>query len=564
MIKAAGSGLTGSRVHIKKTIGDVDNLLSGRVISRDRKGVEDNKCEQTDTKSPNIFQKLKHFFKIDVGCGFMRVKEHSLYSRLSLSRIGVTTSPSSSRSRNQIIAKLLLIFSCQTGSIIVSVMLLGVIMLYRGYSDWLVIESLTAILLIRIGYRLTRGSKPILVSRHLRKRVSWVIVDEGKISTVFLATVYVMGWPLNHVDAAVFVTANLTLQLLNLAGSKKVMRALAERVKTISATWFEKKVIVVGTGDNARRVADMIVGSPELETKVLGFLDYHKTGLWSYHDVPFIGHPDYIEDIITTNQVDAIFIAVEPEDASRTRHLYDAAEKMGVTVCLMPDFYHSRITPVRPAYVNGLPSLVYRRISENQLTLTFKGIIDRVGALIGLILSAPIFLVTAVVIKLESRGPVLFKQLRSGLNGRPFKLLKFRTMCTDAEDKKDALKVYNEMSGPVFKIKNDPRITRVGRFLRKYSIDEIPQFINVLKGDMSLVGPRPPLPLEVAKYEPWQHRRLSVKPGVTCIWQVNGRNNIDFDDWMRLDLEYIDNWSLWLDTKILVKTVPTVLKGSGA
>ncbi|MFZ5979349.1 MAG: sugar transferase [Candidatus Zixiibacteriota bacterium] len=437
-------------------------------------------------------------------------------------------------------------------------------MALRGYSGWLVIEALTAILLIRIGYRLTRGPKPILVSKYVRKRVSRVLVDEGKISTVFLATVYITGWPLNQIDTALFIAANLTLQLLKLAGSKKIMRALAEHVKTSSTTWFEKKVIVVGTGDNARRVADMIVGSPELETRVMGFLDYHKTGLWSYQDIPLIGHPDYIEDIITTNQVDAVFIAVEPEDASRTRPLYEAAEKMGVTVCLMPDFYNSRITPVRPAYVNGLPSLVYRRVAENQLTLTLKSIIDRVGALLGLILSAPIFLLTALIIKIESRGPVLFKQLRSGLNGKPFFLLKFRTMCSDAEDKKDALKAYNEMSGPVFKIKNDPRITRVGRFLRKYSIDEIPQFINVLKGDMSLVGPRPPLPMEVAKYEPWQHRRLSVKPGVTCIWQVNGRNAIDFEDWMKLDLEYIDNWSLWLDTKILVKTVPTVLKGSGA
>lgn len=443
-------------------------------------------------------------------------------------------------------------------------MVLGMTMAYRGYSGWLVIEALTAILLVRIGYRLTRGPKPILVSKQVRKRVGRVIVDEGKISTVFLAAVYVMGWPLNQIDAAFFVAANLTLQLLSLAGSKKVMRALAEHVKTTSATWFEKKVIVVGTGDNARRVADMIVGSPELETRVTGFLDYHKTGLWSYQDVPLIGHPDNIEDIITTNQVDAVFIAVEPEDASRTRPLYDAAEKMGVTVCLMPDFYHSRVTPVRPAYVNGLPSLVYRRVAENQLTLTIKSVIDRIGALFGLILSAPVFLITALIIKLESRGPVLFKQLRSGINGKPFKLLKFRTMCTDAEDKKDALKAYNEMSGPVFKIKNDPRITRVGRFLRKFSIDEIPQFINVLKGDMSLVGPRPPLPMEVAKYEPWQHRRLSVKPGVTCIWQVNGRNDIDFEDWMKLDLQYIDNWSLWLDTKILLKTVPTVLKGSGA
>ncbi|MCK4460303.1 MAG: sugar transferase, partial [candidate division Zixibacteria bacterium] len=165
---------------------------------------------------------------------------------------------------------------------------------------------------------------------------------------------------------------------------------------------------------------------------------------------------------------------------------------------------------------------------------------------------------------LESRGPVFFKQVRSGLNGKTFKLYKFRTMCADAEHKKDALTNRNEMTGPVFKIADDPRVTRIGRFLRKYSIDEVPQFINVLRGDMSLVGPRPPLPKEVSEYDPWQHRKLSVKPGVTCLWQVNGRNEIDFDDWMRLDLEYIDNWSLWLDAKILARTIPAVIKGSGS
>ena len=341
------------------------------------------------------------------------------------------------------------------------------------------------------------------------------------------------------------------------------MRALAERVKSTGQNWFEKRIIVVGTGANARRVADMVIDSPELETKLIGFLDYRKTGLWSYQDVPLIGHPDYIEDIIAVNQVDAVFIAVEPEDLSRTRRLYETAERMGVTVCLMPDIYHSELSQSRPAYINGLPALIYRRVPENQLALLTKNTIDRIGALFGLLLAAPIFLLTALVIKLESRGPVFFKQVRSGLNGKPFKLLKFRTMCTNAEDKKAALKAFNEMSGPVFKIKKDPRVTRVGKFLRKYSVDEIPQFINVLKGDMSLVGPRPPLPEEVAKYEPWQHRKLSVKPGVTCIWQVNGRNTIDFEEWMKLDLQYIDNWSLWLDAKLLAKTIPTVIKGSG-
>jgi lipopolysaccharide/colanic/teichoic acid biosynthesis glycosyltransferase len=166
-------------------------------------------------------------------------------------------------------------------------------------------------------------------------------------------------------------------------------------------------------------------------------------------------------------------------------------------------------------------------------------------------------------IKLTSPGPVLFKQERCGLNGRRFKLLKFRTMVNNAEEIKSRVEHLNEMSGPVLKVRNDPRITPLGRLLRKFSLDEFPQFINVLKGDMSIVGPRPPIPDEVEKYEYIQRRRLSVKPGITCLWQVNGRNKIDFSEWVKLDLEYIDNWSFALDMKIILKTIPAVLKGTG-
>mgnify|MGYP000896892858 CR=1 FL=1 len=244
-----------------------------------------------------------------------------------------------------------------------------------------------------------------------------------------------------------------------------------------------------------------------------------------------------------------------------TLSLHDA---LPISVSLMPDLYHTNIARAVPSSLNGTPTVAYRRVPENLVALGFKHLVDKTGAVIGILLAAPIMITAAIAIKLESRGPVFFKQTRSGANGRPFPLYKFRTMTADAERHKESLRDLNEMSGPVFKIKQDPRVTRVGRVLRKYSIDEIPQFFNILRGEMSLVGPRPPLPSEVANYEPWQRRKLAVKPGLTCIWQVSGRNQIDFEDWMRLDLEYIDNWSLWLDARILAKTVPTVLKGEGA
>ncbi len=192
-----------------------------------------------------------------------------------------------------------------------------------------------------------------------------------------------------------------------------------------------------------------------------------------------------------------------------------------------------------------------------------KSILDRVLAAVGLLVLSPLFLLVGILIKISSPGPVLFRQARYGLNGRIFTLFKFRTMVVDAEKMREDLKAANEMDGPVFKIKEDPRVTGIGRLLRKTSFDELPQLINVLRGEMSLVGPRPPIPSEVKEYDHWQRRRLSMKPGLTCIWQVSGRNDVSFEEWMRMDLAYIDRWSLLLDVKLLLKTLPAVLLGTG-
>lgn len=193
-----------------------------------------------------------------------------------------------------------------------------------------------------------------------------------------------------------------------------------------------------------------------------------------------------------------------------------------------------------------------------------KRVIDVLGCIFCLLLLSPIFLIIAVSIRIDTKGPIIFKQIRIGKGGSPFVFYKFRSMCVEAEESRNKILHLNEVSGPIFKIRNDPRVTRVGKFLRKYSLDELPQFFNVLKGDMSFVGPRPPLPCEVAEYEDWQLRRLSVMPGITCLWQVSGRSKLSFEDWMKLDLDYIDSQSLWLDIRILLKTIPAVLSGEGA
>jgi exopolysaccharide biosynthesis polyprenyl glycosylphosphotransferase len=214
--------------------------------------------------------------------------------------------------------------------------------------------------------------------------------------------------------------------------------------------------------------------------------------------------------------------------------------------------------------MDGLPMLALTRTPTDVLALAVKRVFDLLVSAMILLLASPVLIAVAIAIKLDSPGPIFFRQRRVGVHGRLFDILKFRSMHADAEARLEPLRARNEMSGPVFKMRDDPRVTRVGRLIRRSSLDEFPQFWNVLRGDMSVVGPRPPLPSEVRQYKRWQRRRLSVKPGITCVWQISGRNEIDFDRWMELDLEYIDRWSLWGDVRIILKTIPAVIWTRGA
>lgn len=458
--------------------------------------------------------------------------------------------------------KFLLIISSQIGINLLSVSILACSLLITGSFGIHFLQMALSVIIIRSLYCLMADPKPILASYIVRKKILKVTEDEIKVSLALTALAFVMSWPITAAPILIFIAANMIAQIILMKASKKLLRMITQ--KTNGSFVGVKKVLIIGTGQRGKRAANVILDSPELESSLCGFLDYRKEELWRYRDIPMIGHPDDINNIIANNQVDAVIVAVEPEDLSKTRQLFNTAEKMGVHLCFMAEIFEPEVSKVRPASINGTPVFLYSSVPDNQFLLFAKTVIDKAGALLGLIAAMPFLLITAIAIKLDSKGPIFFLQTRSGINGKKFKMYKFRTMCIDAEKKKGELAKLNEMSGPVFKITNDPRVTRVGRLLRKTSIDEFPQFINVLKGDMSIVGPRPPLPREVSQYKNWQHRRLSVKPGVTCTWQVSGRNNIDFEEWMQLDLEYIDNWSLWDDTKIIAKTIPAVLKGSGA
>jgi exopolysaccharide biosynthesis polyprenyl glycosylphosphotransferase len=222
------------------------------------------------------------------------------------------------------------------------------------------------------------------------------------------------------------------------------------------------------------------------------------------------------------------------------------------------------ISKVHLERVHEISLLTFSTTPESEDLLLLKRVVDFVMALVFLVALSPLFLILAFLIKLTSRGPALYRQTRCGLGGRKFTVYKFRSMRADADLLRDELAALNEMDGPVFKIKNDPRCTAVGSLMRKFSLDELPQLMNILKGDMAFVGPRPPLPEEVEKYERWQRRRLRMQPGLTCLWALEGRNKLNFKRWMELDLEYIDNWSPSLDWKIILKTIPVVLLGRGA
>ncbi len=261
-----------------------------------------------------------------------------------------------------------------------------------------------------------------------------------------------------------------------------------------------------------------------------------------------------------------VIFAAQHVHFGRIEEAVQACETEGVEAWVVADFFQTAIA--RPTFdvLGGKLMLVFHCTPQVSWSLVFKGIFDRIGALALLLITMPLWIVAAVGVRLASKGPVFFRQERAGLYGKPFMMWKFRTMHSDAESKRVELESLNEMDGPVFKIKDDPRIFGLGRWLRKTSIDELPQLLNVLWGEMSLVGPRPLPVYEIERIEKHaQRRRLSVKPGLTCLWQVTGRNGIkNFEEWVALDLKYIDNWSLWLDLKILVKTLPAVFRGLGA
>ncbi len=325
-------------------------------------------------------------------------------------------------------------------------------------------------------------------------------------------------------------------------------------------------VMVVGLSERARRLGSALEAAADQGVRLRGFLSESPESLIdevqlgrAYPVQPLADLPS----LLRREVIDEVIFAVESEALGSLEPVFLQCDEEGVRTRVAVDFFPHVNSEMHLDRLGVTPLLTFSAAPDDEVRLFLKRVIDILIATAALIITLPFLLLIVIGIRLDSRGPAIFRQQRCGLNGRLFNFYKFRSMCEDAEARK-ADYVHLSQRELATKIPNDPRLTPLGRYLRRFSLDELPQLINILKGDMSLVGPRPAIPSEVAKYQVWQRRRLRMRPGLTCLWALNGRDTVDFETWMKMDMQYIDNWSLGLDWKILFRTIPQVLLGKGA
>jgi exopolysaccharide biosynthesis polyprenyl glycosylphosphotransferase len=373
-------------------------------------------------------------------------------------------------------------------------------------------------------------------------------------------------WVVNRVFLLLFWVLTTSLVIV----SRTVIRASLAYARRHGRN--TRNLLVIGTNARAVTLVEKIQSKPELGYRILGFADEEWAGSEEFRKQghSLVADLEELPTYVRRNVVDEVVLALPIRSYHTVASVIaSACEQQGIIVRFMPNIFDLKEAKHRTDELGHDEGLVsHDSTIADAWGLAIKRAIDIVVSTTAIVLLSPVIVLTALLVKLSSPGPIFFVQKRLGRNKRMFEIYKFRTMVVDAEKRLKDLEHKNEADGAVFKIKNDPRVTPLGRFLRKTSIDELPQLFNVLKGDMSLVGPRP---LQVRDYElfetfcqDWQRRRFSVRPGITCLWQIKGRSSIPFEKWMELDLQYIRNWSLWLDLEILAKTVPAVLKGSGA
>ncbi len=391
-------------------------------------------------------------------------------------------------------------------------------------------------------------------------RQAWNIVSSATLGLAFLITYYFVFQPAaNSRLLMLFVWA---MAILILCLGRLIVSATMGMLYRLGLG--ETRLLVVGSGRLGKMIMQHIAASPNLGYSIVGFLNDMNDPPSDFGRFKMLGTLDDLGMVIRSMQVDEVIIALPANLHQQSIRSVRLCEHLGTSFKLVPDLYELSISRIDMEAIEGIPLLGIRQASINTLQRFVTRTVDIVLSILILALGLPFWLCIALAIRLNSPGEVIYRQTRIGQNGRPFKVYKFRSMYKDAENVLSDLLIYNEAQGPLFKMKDDPRITPVGKFLRRTSFDEIPQLINVIQGEMSLVGPRPPLPHEVAQYEEWQKGRLAMKPGMTGLWQVRGRSDISFDEGVLMDLYYIENWSLRLYFQILLRTIPAVVRSRGA
>ncbi len=389
----------------------------------------------------------------------------------------------------------------------------------------------------------------------------YTIASATTIGVVTLITINLVFSPMLYSRLLFLYTAILVVVLLGLnRGTIALLRTYLRRYGI-----GVQRVVLVGAGDVGRMVMRTIAARPGLGYRLIGFLDDNPAkGSTDIGRFKALGSVDRFAQVRETYPLDLVIICLPWQSHRTVARLLNECDQAGIKAQVVPDIFLMTKNQMEVEEINGIPLISTRSVSIAGWNLIIKRALDLVISSVIALLTLPITLLIALAIRLDSPGPILYSQVRVGKNEQRFRIYKFRSMVINADAQRNAVANLNEATGPLFKVRDDPRKTRVGRLLRRFSLDELPQLINVFRGEMSLVGPRPNLPEEVAQYEEWHHKRLSVSPGATGLWQISGRSDLTFDEMVLLDIYYAENWSVGLDLSILLTTIPKVLLGKGA
>jgi exopolysaccharide biosynthesis polyprenyl glycosylphosphotransferase len=426
------------------------------------------------------------------------------------------------------------------------------------YSVYLPLAALLTIVMVLAARH--EGAYDLSYSRSLSRDLYGVV--NATTTAIMLLVVLVFFYRRLFYSRFIFIYAGILI-IVFLGLARVARHALLTRLRQ-SGRGVDR-VLIIGAGEVGRTVMRNIIAQPELGYRVVGFLDDDPAkGTTDIGPIKALGPVENVPRVIQENTIDVVMITLPWQYHRKIIRLVGEAEHSGVRAAVVPDLFQLSLGGIQIEEIKGIPLISIKQTTLTGMNQVIKRAFDLVVTGPAVVFLTPVWLLAGLAIRLDSPGPILFRQVRVGRHGRLFTFYKFRSMRADAEAQLDNLRQLNEASGPLFKIREDPRQTRVGRFLRRTSLDELPQLFNVLRGDMSLVGPPPGLPSEVEQYQDWQRRRLEIQPGMTGLWQVRGRSDLTFDEMVMLDIYYGENWSLGIDVQTLVRTIPQVLFGDGA